>query len=324
MDAPEAPFGLHNGFHGLGKALVLLLHLRQQADAVIHRPHVHGEFHPLIRCRRSLFLPLLHPQAVPRDDVGGGLGLLPGLFQGPAVGLCLLPALGETGFRRRLFLFHGSPALRNLGVFRLDSGMDGVSVGGGGHGNGLPGPEGFRLALGPARLIGSLLGAGQKGVQCAVQFRQFPFNFRYPGLLLHGLPGQAASAAVGFHQILAGPADVLPVVPDIALQHRHSGGLLLGLPLQSRRLGPEALRLHILLPHPLAELLALGVKGVQIRPGLIPLGLRSPEVRLQLAGAGLQGVQVFQPHGDLQKPQFIPQNQIFFRLLRLIPQGLHL
>ena len=75
---------LTNQLHRLGKALIFPLHFRQEPDAVFQRACVHGQFHPAFRRGGGPAFPLLHPQAVARNDVGGGLSILLGVFQGTA------------------------------------------------------------------------------------------------------------------------------------------------------------------------------------------------------------------------------------------------
>ena len=82
---------LHDGLHRPGKALVFLLHLRQQTDAVLHGVGLAAQ---LIRLLGGLLGPAasaLHLQAVALDDVGRSLLVLPGGIQGGVI-LCRLPA----------------------------------------------------------------------------------------------------------------------------------------------------------------------------------------------------------------------------------------
>ncbi|CAN4043195.1 Aldolase, partial [Dysosmobacter welbionis] len=73
----------------------------------------------------------------------------------------------------------------------------------------------------------------------------------------------AAGTALRLCQLRLRPLDVLPVVGDGALQHGGGGLLLLDLLLQNGGLCPDTLSLHVLLPHPLAVPLPLGIEGVQ-------------------------------------------------------------
>ena len=120
------------------------------------------------------------------------------------------------------------------------------------------------------------------------------------------------------------PADIFPVVGDGSLQDRNGSFLLLDLGFHLRGLGADGLGLQVLRLHPLTVALAFGVEPVQLRTGLVPLALGLVELRLELALPGLQGVQILQPHGDLQKAQLVTEHQVLFRLFRLVPQRLHL
>ena len=324
MDSPEAALRLHHSLDRLGKPLVLLLHLRQQADAVVQGAGVHGQLHPLIRGGGGLLSPLLHPQAVSCDDVGHGLRLIPGVLQGPAVGLGLLLRLLQLGPGGGQLALHRGLPLGDLAVLRGQGGGGGPVVCGSGYGNGLLGPQGLRLVLGPACPLGGGPGPVQQVLQRPAQGLQRPVDVRHAGLLLLRLLLKVSGTAVRLLQLLAGTQDVLLVVGDGALQHRHGRLLLRRLRPQAGGLRPDGLSLHILGPHLFAELLPLAVEGVQGRPGLVTGGLGGAEVRLGLSGLDLQIVQILQPHGDLQKAQLIPEDQILFRLLRLVPQGLHL
>ena len=321
VDAPQAVLGLAHQLDGLGEALVLLLHLRQQPDAVIQRAYVHGQPDPLFTGGGSFLLPLLHPQAVARDDVGNGGGFVLRVLQGTAVGFRLPAGFLQPCLGVRLVPLHGFFPLPDLAVLRRDGGSFGPCISGGGHSHGLPAPEGLRLRLGAARLFGSGSGPLQQSVQSGVQLFNLLFDFSDTGLLLRRLLFQAAGTAVRLLQFGFRPADILLIVGNGALQHGDSRFLLLHLAVQFCGLGTDALGLHVLLPHLLAELLALGVEGVQGGAGLVPGGFRGMEIRFQLPGAGLQLVQIGQPHGDLQKAQLVPEDQVLLRLFRLILQG---
>ena len=324
MDAPQAALGAADELDRLGEALVLLLHLRQQAAAVLQRPRVHGQLDPPLRGGGGLLLPLLHPQAVARDDVGGGLRLVPGILQGAAVLPRLLPGGLELLLRGGPVPLCGLPPLLDLVLLRGGGGQFRPRVRGSGHGDGLLCPQARRLVLGAAGLFRHGLGGLQQGGQRTVQLPDPPVDLRHPGFLLLRLLRKAAGAALRLCQLRLRPLDVLPVVGDGALQHGGSGLLLLDPVLQSGGLCPDPLSLHVLLPHPLTVPLPLGIEGIQSGAGLVPLGFCGVEVRLQLPGARLQGVQILQPDGDLQKAQLIPEHQILPGLLRLLPQGLHL
>ena len=324
VDAPQASLRLHDHLDGLGKALVVLFHLRQQADAVVQGTHFHGQLDFFLTGGGGFFLPLLHPQAVARDDVAHSLRLVPGVFQGTTVGLGLPAAGFQLLLRRGLVRFHSGDALGDLSVFRRDGGGFGALVRGSSHSHGLPAPQGFRLALGAAGLVGGGAGLVKQSLQIPVQLRQLVFQLTGQGLLLLRLPGKPAGAGIALRQLRLGTLNVFPVVGDGALQHRHGRLLVLHAPVHGSGLPADALGLHILFLHPGAELLSLGIQGIQPGLGLIPLGFGDAKIRLQLPGVGLQGIQILQPYGDLQKAQLVPEDQILFRLFRLVPQGLHL
>ena len=258
------------------------------------------------------------------DDVPHRLRLVPGILQGVPVLLGLPLCLGKLLPGAGAVRLQAGPALLDLPVFRSDGGKLRSVIRSGSHGHGLLSPQGLRPGLGAAGLVCGGLGLGQQLVQRLLQLRRAAVDLRYPGLLLRRLALQAAGTAVAFRQLCPGPFNVLPVVGDGALQHRHGALLLLGTAIQSGRLRPDLFSLHILFLHPAAVLLSLCIKGVQLGPGLVPGGLGSPEIRLQFAGSGFEFIQILQPDGDLQKTHLIPQQQILLRPFRLIPQRLHL
>ena len=147
---------LHDGLHRPGKALVFLLHLRQQTDAVLHGVGLAAQ---LVRLLGGLLGPAasaLHLQAVALDDVGRSLLVLPGGIQGGVI-LCRLPAAlvqflvggGAVGGDGRL------PGL-GLGVGGVQGGQLRAPLSGGGHGQGLLGPQSLRLLLGASGALGQL------------------------------------------------------------------------------------------------------------------------------------------------------------------------
>ena len=145
-----------------------------------------------------------------------------------------------------------------------------------------------------------------------------------PRFLLSGLLFKTSGTVVRFCQLCFSAGNILLIMDNGALQHGDGRFLFLGLSIQFRGIKPDALRLHVLLPHPLAILLTLGIEGVQCGTGFVTLSFRIVEVHLQLPGVHLQRVQIFQPHGDFQQTQLITKHQITLGLFGLFPQRLHL
>ncbi len=324
VDAPEPALLLADQLHGLMEALVVLLHLREEPDTVVVGSHLHGELHLLLGQRGGLLPPLLHPEGMSLYDIGGGGGLVLGVLQGSPVGLGLPGLFREPLLRRLPVRLGGGAAIGEGLVLRQDGGLLGPRVGGSGHGLGLPGPEGFRLLGGAAGLLRGGLGLRQDGLQLSVQLLRPLAKGLLLGVLLLRLGFIAPAAAQGVAELRLQPPDVLPQVVDAALPRGGGGVLLGGLGIQLRRLGPEALGLHVLGLHLLPQALILREEGVHPGLGLVPLLLGGPQVRLQLPGGGFQVLQIREPDGDLQQPQLIPQDEVALGLLRLRSQRLHL
>ena len=325
MDAPQAPARrLHAYLYRLGKALILLLHLRQQMDAVGEGVHVHGELHFLRRGLLRLFAAALHSQAVAIDDVPGGVGVLLGRIQQLAV------LFGLTFGSRQLFPGSGKVAIQGSHTLAhlVDAGAQGAEggalVGGLRQGDGLLRPQVFRRLGGTGGAVGHGAGLGQQSVDLVLQGGAFGVDdgdalLHLPDLGLH-IPGPV----YGVGHLGADAVNVLTVVLRRRLQHG-DGTLLLGdAPIKVGGPAPQRFRLHVLLPHLLAQGLGLGVGVVQGPLGIflvLPGGLH---VLFQLDFGGFQRLQVFQPHADFQHPQFVPQHQVPLGHLRLLPQRLHL
>ena len=324
VDAPQAILRLHDNFHSLVETLVVLFHLRQHTDPVVQRAHVHGQAHFLLRGGGGLLAALVHTQRVAGDDVGHGSCLVLRVFQRAAVGFGLLAGALQLLLRGGDFRFHGSLPLSDLAVFGGDGGGFRSGVRGGGHSHGLLTPQRLRLALGAARLLGCGTGLIQQFLQCVVQFGDPRLHTGGDGLLLLCLRFQTAGTAVRLRQFNSGTVNILPLVGNGALQHGHGALLFADAALQFSGLGTDALRLHVLLPHFFTVALTLGKEVVHGRAGLVPLRFGGVEIQFQLAGVHLQAVQILQPDGNLQQTQLVAQHQIFLRLLRLIPQRLHL
>ena len=324
VDAPKGPAGLHHQPDSLVEALILLLHLCQKADPVVHGAGVHGQAHLLLPGSSGLALALFQTHGVAGDDVGGGLGLLLCVLQGPPVGLGLGLLLLELRVGVLLLLEHRAPALLDLPPLRLQGGELRPAIRSGGHGHGLLAPQGLCLGLSPAGLLRGLPGPGQQRLQLPVQGLDLLVDLPDAGALLIDLLLQSAGPVGLLAQLFFHSLDVLLLVCDVGFQHRHAGLLVPDPAFQLRGLAPDRLGFHVLFPHPLAVALRLGVERVQLRPGLVPLLTCGAEIALQLPGLLLEGLQILQPHGDLQKAHLVPEDQIPLGLLRLVPQRLHL
>ena len=111
---------------------------------------------------------------------------------------------------------------------------------------------------------------------------------------------------------------------DAALQHRDGRLQLVGLGLTALHLKAQAVGLQVFVSHLLRKLLG---GGVGLLLGDLDLLLPADGflvVGLQLDVVGPDALQGVQPDGDLQPPQLVPEDQKFFRLLTLLPQGLYL
>ncbi|MPM39820.1 hypothetical protein SDC9_86456 [bioreactor metagenome] len=194
----------------------------------------------------------------------------------------------------------------------------------GGHRQRLLRPQALRLGQLSLRCLGSLPGLRQKSFQRCGLFANQPVDFRDALRLLLNLPTQAVGPVFLILQLPLHPVNVLPMVGGGGFQHGHGGFLLCRQRVLLPGLRSQTLGLHVLFPHPLAILLALGVQRVQLDPGLVPGDFGGAEVALQLSGPGLQRVQILEPGGNLQNSLLVPENQVLLRLFRLIPQRLHL
>ena len=107
-------------------------------------------------------------------------------------------------------------------------------------------------------------------------------------------------------------------------EDRNGALLIRRLALQCSGLSPDLFLTQVIVLHPLGKGLVLLIEGLQTPVGLL-LALYSGAVfRLEPHGAGLDLLQLVQPHRDLQGTQLVPQQQVALGFLRLIPQGLHL
>ena len=119
--------------------------------------------------------------------------------------------------------------------------------------------------------------------------------------------------------------------PDIGLvslppggKNRRFAALFRQLSLQLGDSAADGFGLHIHTPKILGKLFCSGVELFQSGLFLLQNKLGRCVIRLRLfCGLG-ELFQLGQPDGDFQPTEFIPENQIFFCLLRLLPQGRHL
>ena len=111
---------------------------------------------------------------------------------------------------------------------------------------------------------------------------------------------------------------------DVGLEDGDVRLLLADLAIQARHLGAQLFGGHVVLANFFTAVLGLGVDGVQVGFGLGLILLGGFQVRLELQGLGAEGLEVFQPHGDLQHAELVAVDQILLRRFGLLAQGLHL
>ena len=315
---------LHDGLDRLVEALVLLLHLGQQPDAVILRAHLHGQLQFGRLCRFRLLAAAVHAQAVSLDDILHRLRFLLGIVQRPAVLFGFLLAALQLGLCVSQLLPHGCAALIGALQRRVQGGQRGAPVGGLRHGDGLLRPQGLGLVRRAPGTVGQCLRLCQQRVQLPAQFSGRAVDIRNMRQLRVDLPLQILPPRVGVGQLLLQPAQGVVVVVDGRLQHGDGRGFLPGGAVGFAGLLPQRLRLYVVLAHLLGEALAQRVGLVQrlLRPVALRLGQR--RVGFQLQPRRAQILQLLQPHGDLQHTQLVAEHQILLRRLRLLAQRLYL
>ena len=111
---------------------------------------------------------------------------------------------------------------------------------------------------------------------------------------------------------------------DIGAQDGDAAVLVPGLGFQRGVLAAHLFLLDIVVLHLTGDALIGLIQFVQPGLGRLLPGLGRGEIRLELEGPGLDLIQFFQPHGDFQHAQLVPQDQVPLRLLRLIPQRFYL
>ena len=119
--APQAALvrRLHHQLHRTGKALILLLHLRQQADAILHGRRLTAQLLPLLGAFLRPALSPAHFQAVALNDVLRRCGLLTGLLQR----LTVLRCCALLGLAALLQLLQLTAHLLQSGAGRLRLGL---------------------------------------------------------------------------------------------------------------------------------------------------------------------------------------------------------
>ena len=319
------PLGLsHDQLHRLGVALVDLLHLGEQLDPGGQGVFLHLQLHLAVLHLLRLFPAGFGPEAVAVDDVLGGVPLLHGV-------VVLLLGGADLLFRlvQPLLQFMGLPADGLVPVQHLlggggQGGQQGLGLGGVGGAQILPLPQLLQFPGQSARRAGGLLCLTALGGQLLPGALQLTLDLLQPPAALVDLGGQGVLPALLLLQVALQPLGRLQIVLDVAFQHGDGRLQLLGGRLPALHLKPEPVRLHVLLPHFLRVALGGGVGLLLGGPGFGLLAGGLLVVGLHLDGVGPDPLQTVQPDGDLQSPQLVPEDQILFGLLALLPQGLHL
>ena len=178
MDALQAALCAAHELDRLGEALVLLLHLRQQTDTVLLGVHLPGQLLLEVLGALRLLAAAVHSQAVTLNDILRRLGLLPGIVQRPAIGLCVLFALLQLTLCLRQLLPHRNPPLSGLVQARLQGGQRGAPVCGLGHSNGLLRPQGLGLVRRALCAVSQRLRPREQLTQRRLQYRRVAVDVR--------------------------------------------------------------------------------------------------------------------------------------------------
>ena len=125
-------------------------------------------------------------------------------------------------------------------------------------------------------------------------------------------------------QLAAQTLDVLAAVLQPGLQNRGGAVALRGGGLRRALAFPELLRLHIPAAHLLGEILRRGVEVLQRPLGVAQIGADLLIFRVQGSALTRKAVQRIHPDGDFQGPLLVPEDEEFFRGLRLLFQRTHL
>ena len=180
VNAPQRVFlrRLHHGLYRLVEALILLLHLRQQTDTVLLGVHLPGQLLFCVLGALRLLAAAVHSQAVTLNDILRRLGLLPGIVQRPAIGLCVLFALLQLTLCLGQLLPHRNPPLSGLVQARLQGGQRGAPVCGLGHSNGLLRPQGLGLVRRALCTVSQRLRPREQLTQRRLQYRRVAVDVR--------------------------------------------------------------------------------------------------------------------------------------------------
>ena len=315
---------LHHGAHRLGKALVFLFHLAQQADAGFHGVALHGQLQCLVR-RGFRFLPAaFHAHVVAVDHIGDAFALFPGLFQGraalPGAALRFLPAGGNGG----LFLQQRRAALLDILQVRPAGRKFRADVRRPGDAQRLFRPQGLRLVGNAARPAADLLRLAQQVFQFPGQSCAGSVDLLDPGALGVHLFLQILRAGALFVQFVFNAGHISLVVGDPVFHDRDLGLPLADLPVQGGNAAAQLLRLLVCSSQLFAELLRIAVQRLQRLVGRRQFPLGRFKIGLQPQRARVQLGKLMDPKGHFQAAQFVAQDQIAFGRFRLGAQGFHL
>ena len=321
----RAPLGLlHHIFYGLGVALIVLFHFAEHGDAGVGGIQPHPQLLPLLLQLVPALGPGLQPQLIAADGVARGRDLVPGVLQCAAASRLLLLRLGQARLRAG-----------RVPLYLVAAGLA--------QGQGLRHSRLVRPAAGKLRLqrrltgrqlqirAGQLVGAVREAFALALQLlqplrqrRRLGFNRLDPRLVLPNLAVHAAAAVLRVGQLLPDARHIAGVVLHAAAEHGNLCVILAGFRLHGGNFFPQLVDCAVLLAQRSAMLLRGGIERVQRVMLLLQDKGGGVEIRLGLFCGLTQTVQRLQPHGHLQPLQLLAPGQIFFCLVRLRPQRLHL
>ena len=326
VDVAEVPpLGLpHDQLHRLGVALVELLHLGEHMDPGGEGVLVHLELPVGLLGGLHLPLPGLGTHDIAADDVAQGLPVLFGLFE---VGRDL-PGHRMSGGELLLpggeLLPDGLVPVQQLLGGGGQGGEEGLGLSGGGVLHGLLLPQGLQLALQGTGAAALVLVGLPGGGELLLQPGSPGGDLLQAGAALVDLLRDGPGPALLLVQLPFDPVGVFQVALDLGPEHRHRPLALVGVGLALLDLEPDALGLHVLLPHFGGVVLGGGVEPLHQDLGLLLLADGVFIVGEKFSAVRADLVQLVHPQRDLQPPELVPQDQEFFGLLRLGPERLHL